>query len=434
MIRSTTSLLLLAFSIALLSPATTLAEDTVEFLSGAKVVGRVTEIRKAKKEIVFEAVLGTRRIERTYPYSTIHAVTYNGKRYVLNAKSAGASNGGSNVSNKPVERIERSRAEVQKIIETVGSTQPDWFNSVRLNYPRTLDFSWPTPAKKEWNNQKFVGHYVWDVINPNRSKWHEGVRLMHHIIDGNKSNAAAKKKSMNQLGVLYCSLLEDYPRAAYWWQKAGSGTSGAMGVGGYRVGYEVGLARCYWELGNRDLAVEMLNRARPGGTIHLWAEMGEHDRAINIARREASRWVGAYNVAGDICRHAGRFREAIGFYNQAIQKADPKKQERVIQNAKKRIIAVKAFETFDLERIRDGKYQDSSIGYAGLVHVSVTVKDKAITDVRVTKHVEKQYYSSLTDIPNQIIQKQSVKGIDATSSATITAEAIIRATAKALAK
>ena len=43
-------------------------------------------------------------------------------------------------------------------------------------------------------------------------------------------------------------------------------------------------------------------------------------------------------------------------------------------------------------------------------------------------------HSALTDVPNQIIEKQGVKGIYATSRATITAEAILNATAKALAE
>ena len=61
------------------------------------------------------------------------------------------------------------------------------------------------------------------------------------------------------------------------------------------------------------------------------------------------------------------------------------------------------------------------------------VKDGRIEDVRVTRHREKQYYSSITDTPKKIVERQSVAGIDATSSATITSEAIINATAKALA-
>jgi len=53
--------------------------------------------------------------------------------------------------------------------------------------------------------------------------------------------------------------------------------------------------------------------------------------------------------------------------------------------------------------------------------------------VRVTKHKERQFYSALTDTPTRIIERQSVTGIDAVSGATMTSEAIINATAKALA-
>ena len=56
-----------------------------------------------------------------------------------------------------------------------------------------------------------------------------------------------------------------------------------------------------------------------------------------------------------------------------------------------------------------------------------------IVSVRVTKHEEKQFYSALTDTPSQIVKKQGVKGVDAVTGATMTSEAIINATAKALA-
>ena len=49
-------------------------------------------------------------------------------------------------------------------------------------------------------------------------------------------------------------------------------------------------------------------------------------------------------------------------------------------------------------------------------------------DTRTKAEVE-----ALTDTPNQIIEKQGLKGVDATTSATITSEAIISATAKTLA-
>ena len=79
-------------------------------------------------------------------------------------------------------------------------------------------------------------------------------------------------------------------------------------------------------------------------------------------------------------------------------------------------------------------YTGATFAYDGPLEVAVTVRNHRITAVKITRHEEKQYYSSLTDIPNQIIAKQSLQGIDATSSATITAEAIINAAAKALAQ
>ena len=64
----------------------------------------------------------------------------------------------------------------------------------------------------------------------------------------------------------------------------------------------------------------------------------------------------------------------------------------------------------------------------------VRVANHRIEEVEVTQHVEKQFYAAITDTTSQIIMKQSVNGVDATSRATITSQAIVNATAKALAK
>jgi uncharacterized protein with FMN-binding domain len=66
------------------------------------------------------------------------------------------------------------------------------------------------------------------------------------------------------------------------------------------------------------------------------------------------------------------------------------------------------------------------------VHIEVAVRGGRIESVKVTQHQEKQFYSAIAEVPRKIIEKQGLKGIDATSSATITSEAIINATAKAL--
>jgi uncharacterized protein with FMN-binding domain len=92
------------------------------------------------------------------------------------------------------------------------------------------------------------------------------------------------------------------------------------------------------------------------------------------------------------------------------------------------------YELCDVKKVPDGDYSASSLGYEGLVEVGVTVEKGVIKAVRITDHKEKQFYSAMTDTPAKIIAKQSVQGIDATTSATITSEAIINATAKALAE
>ena len=95
----------------------------------------------------------------------------------------------------------------------------------------------------------------------------------------------------------------------------------------------------------------------------------------------------------------------------------------------------------DLGSIKAGKLADLIVFEAGAdptqeirhsERIQYVVANGRIEAVKVTRHQEKQFYSALTDTPRQIIEKQGVQGVDATTGATITAEAIINATAKAL--
>ena len=96
------------------------------------------------------------------------------------------------------------------------------------------------------------------------------------------------------------------------------------------------------------------------------------------------------------------------------------------------IAAIEQFELLDVSKLADGDYVAETIGYEGPIAVRVSVKSGRIEKVEITKHKEKQYYSSLRDMPQQIVAKQDLKSVDATSGATITAEAVVSATAKAL--
>jgi len=404
------------------------AQDEVEFLSGARLKGAVTRIDKASRKVTLQAKVGAQMRQRVFSYSQIHAITYRGKRYVLTPKPQAAANGGT-------KRVLRTPAEVQKVIASVGATTPDWFDGTRLVLPRTLNVKWPDPPKGKWDNQLYPGQYVWDVINPNPNRWREGVRLVHHLVAVNKGNRGAQVKAMNQLGALYASLLEDWPRAAYWWQKAGKGTPGGMGSGGFRVGIDNGLAKCYWQLGNKDMAIKTLSKARDP-SCYMWCLVGEYDRALKQAERDRHGWrkEQALIRCGDVCRRAGWFDKAMDYYQQAAKLPTNDKYKSTVLQAKERIAALQATQEIDVSKLADGAYTGSTIGYSGTLEVVAHLQKGRIESVKVTRHVEKQYYSSLTDIPRQIVAKQSVKGIDATASATITSEAIIAATAKALAK
>src|SRR5262245_9104490 len=75
-----------------------------------------------------------------------------------------------------------TRVELDAMIDRLGKTPPDWFKSTPLNYPPSLDLDWPMQPQGGWNNQKNVGQYLWDIVNPNPGRWKEGTKLVHHLL------------------------------------------------------------------------------------------------------------------------------------------------------------------------------------------------------------------------------------------------------------
>ena len=164
----------------------------------------------------------------------------------------------------------------------------------------------------------------------------------------------------------------------------------------------------------------------------MWAALGDYDKALKIAKSILKpNEPGPHMACGDIAMYAGRYDEALQFYKTAAGITNPK-YKGSMAGTKERIVALQAIQGLDLAKVRNGTFRASTNGYSGAITVSVSVKSQRITDVKIVKHIEKQYYSSLTDIPSQIIAKQSITGIDSTSGATITSMCIIRAAGKAL--
>lgn len=341
--------------------------------------------------------------------------------------------GGQNVPSQ--QPVMRTRAEVEALIQQMGATQPDWWDSVELGYPPTLDLAWPLKDEGPWDANRNVGQYLWDVINPNPGRWKEGIKLVHHLMIRHKDDRAKLARSTETLGRMFHDLMEDYARAVFWWRIAAR-------YGGYVD--TISLAHCYWKLGCREMAEEALAQApydytRHGTLIKLWADMGQFDKALKLAEQKASSGMPtvAYLAAGDACRLAGRYQQALAYYRKSLAGQDVAGREGDVQKGKERaqasIQAIQLFDLLDLSQVPDGTYRAESIAYAGPLHVEVAVKGGRILSVRVTQHQEKQFYSALTDTPNQIVARQGVKGVDAVTGATMTSEAILNATAKSLA-
>ncbi|MFW6161833.1 MAG: hypothetical protein ACODAJ_03635 [Planctomycetota bacterium] len=399
--------------------------DRVELLNGTRVEGRI--VSETAEGVTIKVTTGDSAAEMRFPLSRVHAITTDGHRRIINEKAACStarpappSSGRKPPSGterpKPGGRRTRTRAEVEALIQQAGTTPPGWWEEVPLEYPQSLDLSWPDRPQGPWNAQKNVGQYIWSVINENPHKWRSGVRFLHHMLIVQKDNPAKLGKVMDALAGAYFRLLDDYARAAFWWRMAARRREPSVRV-------TLQLAECYWRLGSKAMAVEELRKVRryvtPMG-VKLWAEMGELKRALAMARvcaRYDRLAPAAVMNAGDACRLHGRYREAVAWYRKAlaIPATGKRKQhmEKVHGRARASIEAVKVYDALDLSRVADGTHRATVMSYAGPITVEVTVQGGRITALKPTRHRDKQTYGALTEVPRQIIEAQGLKGVDA---------------------
>ncbi len=403
-------------------PAASWALDTVEFLNGSTAQGKILQIRKEQKEFDFETKIGAQTFMRTYPFSKVHAVNMKGKRYELTPNTAATSG----------KSVQRTKAEVKAVIAAAGKTPPDWFEETPLDYPESLDLSWPLkPPTKGWHSRKNMGQYIWSVINENPKRWHSGIKLVHHCLTLHKDNKTLLLRDMKSLGSLYFTLLRDYPRAAFWFEKANVSVARTNGIR---------LAECYWRLGNRKMALDLMRgKTLPVAAIKLLGDMDEISKALKVTQAY-SKSRGNYHaflLAGDVLRQAGKLEQAIEYYQRVLDNEKFRNEEykkRAKARAQESIAAIRLYDQADVSKVVEGRYRASTTGYNGRLTVEVTVAAGRMESVKVTAHKEKQFYSSLIDTPKELLAKQTVQGIDAVSGATITSLAIVNATAKALAK
>lgn len=90
------------------------------------------------------------------------------------------------------------------------------------------------------------------------------------------------------------------------------------------------------------------------------------------------------------------------------------------------------FQSLATAALCDGQYQDTSLGYAGDINVTLVVREGKIADIRL-KHEEKIDQNASVLIPQRIIAAQSLQ-VDGISGATVTKDAIVHGVYQCLKK
>jgi len=323
----------------------------------------------------------------------------------------------------PATNLSRTAADIDALIVKAGAEPPDWWDSVPLNYPKTIDLTWSPPAGKGFDPNKSIWSYLIGVLNPNPSRHKEGCKFLAFVYDQNNGKDNAQFLAAQTLGQYYGLLLSDWARGAYWYRKAAA-------LKPLSVIHAANLARCYARLGNENLAADVLEKAgwQPQ-TVRELGYMGRTDQAIKLAQGLSPKGMNSLFV-GDIWRFNGMWPEALAAYNEAL--ASGSKIAKVVSASRGGVEAMNAMQRFDLNKIADGLYSGDADGFRGNVKVQVTIKDHRITAAKVVESKDDWPLSAAVNIPAQIIEKQSVKGIDIVTGATYTSDAVIDAAAKAM--
>ena len=196
-------------------------------------------------------------------------------------------------------------------------------------------------------------------------------------------------------------------------------------------------------------------RDKPQGHTDEYAKLaslcllyGEHQKAIETLQDALERlpeppWrinatANLQDKLGDAAADKGDFEKAREHYNEAIRlyptSNQPYGRHLLQRNAAKVQAKLDLLnrKTLDIARIKDGVYRGTSLGYAKDMTATVTVRGGKITDIRL-QHEEKIEQGATKTVPAQIIERQSLQ-VDAITGATVTVQAVVEATWRALQK
>lgn len=242
--------------------------DTLVFSNGAVLNGTINRVDERTKTVTIRAKIQGRSYIRRYPFSSLRSLTKDGtKRDFLQAPAPSS-------SPTTASSDTRSKQQILQTIATTGASAPSWLASTRLNYPKTLDLSWPNPSGP-WNARKHIAHYIYSNVVANQGRWREGIRFLHFMFDRGRNNATVRNNASRDLGRYYFEFFRDYPRAAYWLRRSSLPA---------RSDLHAVLAECYYRMGSQAMALESL-AGKPAllGTAKLMGAMGMTDQAVRVA-------------------------------------------------------------------------------------------------------------------------------------------------------
>ncbi|MCP4377057.1 MAG: FMN-binding protein [bacterium] len=327
---------------------------------------------------------------------------------------------------------QRSTKAIKALIQREGKTLPGWWDSVKLDYPRTLDLA-GTKRARGWQPRINLGAYFYTLVTPYPARWKPGIKLLAHVVGLRKNDPRRQAETIAMLANYYHHYLEDYPRAAYWYLRNDRPAVQATVHG------VAGLAECYLRMGNKKMAAALLAKygmnerfSSPG--VKLLAELGQRDKALKLAMSIARVAPDqGYLAAGNLHRLGGKYDQAINCYAKAAASQTTRGHAKLNkQRARECLEAVKLYKTLDISKVADGTHRGSSASYRGPLNVELKVSGGRITSAKVSRHKDDIFFTSITKIPKLIVTRQSVEGIDAVSGATVTCEAIVNASTKAL--
>ena len=145
-----------------------------------------------------------------------------------------------------------------------------------------------------------------------------------------------------------------------------------------------------------------------------------------------------HDAYGDPYAAWGKFDLAKKHYGDAIRIYPTCKPPYGGHTLRRRALKVRSkldmlsFGSLQDRNLKDGTYREKALGYSGDIHLTVQVTNGRVSKIAV-KHQEKIEQNATVIIPRRIIEKRSLQ-VDGVSGATVTKDAIVGGTFRALKK